>query len=227
MCWLRHRQAVWGGRRRRGRSVGRPAGADEISCLCRKRRSFPPDRRRARGSLPPQQVCPLPCCHPQENLTSRLSQRDRGTNAQHFAVSLIPPIRDEKEGDSIVRKRKLRSVGGMTIHSSDNVIARCNGGWEDLLSEEGFKFTLACNSLRRTTKEGVIIFHCRWRFYTAILSFHGYRGTFQPTDNNCKMAGNISREHGEGQRFVCRRRNELFVCEHVIFQVVSRPRFSH
>ena len=29
-----------------GRLVGRPAGADEISCLCRKRRSFPPDRRR-------------------------------------------------------------------------------------------------------------------------------------------------------------------------------------
>ena len=92
-----------------GRSVGRPAGADEISCLCRKRRSFPPDRRRARGSLPPQQVCPLPCCHPQSNLTSRLSRRDRGTNAQHFAVSLIPPIRDEK-GDSDDRKRKLRSA---------------------------------------------------------------------------------------------------------------------
>ena len=103
------RQAVWGGRRRGravGRWVGRPAGADEISCLCRKRRSFPPDRRRGAPSLHSRFAPSLPCCHPQSNLTSRLSRRDRGTNAQHFAVSLIPPIRDEK-GDS-VRKRKLR-----------------------------------------------------------------------------------------------------------------------
>ena len=84
-----------------GRSVGRSVCTDEISCLCRKRRSFPPDREGGGGEgegWPRPHSAGLPPCLPQSNLTSRLPPFPRPRH-EHPTFHCFPQFSTRKIGE--------------------------------------------------------------------------------------------------------------------------------